>query len=165
MGHSEPPATPVLEIESRSPADTRALGLALGRLVQPGDVILLQGDLGAGKTTLTQGLAAGAGTTEVVNSPTFILMNEYHGRLPIYHADLYRLDSAEEVLALDLPGVSLDGALVVEWPERGDGLLPEDHLLVRLEHVTAEQRRLRVLPRGRRALALFDRLRAELSRG
>lgn len=165
MGRSEPPATPVLEIESRSPADTRALGLALGRLVQPGDVILLQGDLGAGKTTLTQGLAAGAGTTEVVNSPTFILMNEYHGRLPIYHADLYRLDSAEEVLALDLPGVSLDGALVVEWPERGDGLLPEDHLLVRLEHVTAEQRRLRVLPRGRRALALFDRLRAELSRG
>lgn len=140
-----------MTLRTASAEETRTAGEALGRLLRPGDVVLLQGDLGAGKTTFTQGLARGAGSDELVNSPTFILVNEYRGRLPIYHADLYRLNDPDEVAALDLAGISLDGALVVEWPERGDGLLPEDHVLVRIEHLAPEERLLRFIPRGSRA--------------
>ena len=156
-----------MQVESRDAAltlrtagaeETRAAGAALGGLLEEGDVVLLQGELGAGKTTFTQGLARGAGSDELVNSPTFILVNEYRGRIKIYHADLYRLEDPEDVLALDLPGATLDGALVVEWPERGDGLLPAEHLLVQLLHVSPEERDLRFEPHGRRAQALVREL-------
>jgi tRNA threonylcarbamoyladenosine biosynthesis protein TsaE len=136
---------------------TRRVGEVLGRLAEPGDVFLLHGDLGAGKTTFTQGFARGVGSAELVNSPTFVLVNEYRGRLPVYHADLYRLDDPDEVERLDLANASLDGALLVEWPERGDGLLPAEHLLVRIEHVGPEERLLALLPHGRR----YERLLRE----
>lgn len=141
---------------------TRRIGAALGRHAEAGDVVLLQGELGAGKTTFAQGFARGAGSEELVNSPTFVLVNEYRGRLPIYHADLYRLDDAGEVERLDLANASLDGALLVEWPERGDGLLPPEHLLVRIEHAGPEERVLSLVPRGRRHAALVAAVRAEL---
>ncbi len=163
MASEQPSAAPVLTLRTRDADETRAFGAVLGRLLRPGDVVLLQGDLGAGKTTLTQGIARGAGTDELVNSPTFILLNEYHARLTVYHADLYRLEEPEEVAALDLPGVSLDGALVVEWPERGQGLLPEDHLLVRLAHRAPEERELAVISRGPRAHELAAALAAALA--
>jgi tRNA threonylcarbamoyladenosine biosynthesis protein TsaE len=140
--------------------ETRAVGAALGALLRAGDVVLLQGELGAGKTTLTQGLARGAGSDELVNSPTFILVNEYRGRVKIYHADLYRLEDPDEVWALDLPGATLDGALVVEWPERGADALPAEHLLVRILHVSPEERDLRFEPHGRRAENLVRELAA-----
>lgn len=156
-------AAPALALRTRDAEETRAIGVALGRLLQPGDVVLLQGDLGAGKTTLTQGIARGAGAEEVVNSPTFILLNEYHARLTLYHADLYRLEEPEEVAALDLSGVSLDGALVVEWPERGEGLLPDDHLLVQLAHRGPEERELAFTAHGPRARELAAALVAALA--
>lgn len=159
--HSE--ATATLTLRGGSPEETRAIGAALGRLLEEGDVTLLQGDLGAGKTTFTQGVARGAGTDEVVNSPTFILVNEYRGRIKLYHADLYRLEDPDEVLALDLPGATLDGALLVEWPERGEGLLPEEHLLVAIEHLAPEERLLRFEARGRRSALLLEKLRAALA--
>lgn len=139
---------------TRSAEETRAAGAALGRLLVAGDVVLLKGDLGAGKTTFTQGIARGAGTDEVVNSPTFILMNEYRARVLIYHADLYRLEKPEEVDALDLSGQTIDGALVVEWPERGLDALPDEHLLIEFQHVSPDERDLRLNPRGARAEAL-----------
>lgn len=149
--------TPIT-VRSGSADATRRLGEGLGQLAEPGDVFLLQGDLGAGKTTFTQGFAVGAGTNELVNSPTFVLMNEYRGRLPVYHADLYRLDAPEEVAALDLANASLDGALLVEWPERGDGLLPAGHLLVQIEHAGIQDRVITLIPRGERAEALLHEL-------
>ncbi|MGD9891140.1 MAG: tRNA (adenosine(37)-N6)-threonylcarbamoyltransferase complex ATPase subunit type 1 TsaE [Dehalococcoidia bacterium] len=149
--------TPVT-VRSGSADATRRLGEGLGRLAEPGDVFLLQGDLGAGKTTFTQGFAVGAGTDELVNSPTFVLMNEYRGRLPVYHADLYRLDTPEEVAALDLANASLDGALLVEWPERGDGLLPTSHLLVQIELAGIQDRVITLVPRGERAEDLLQHL-------
>jgi tRNA threonylcarbamoyladenosine biosynthesis protein TsaE len=161
-GHAAARAASHFTLRTDSAEDTRAAGQALGALLAPGDVVLLRGELGAGKTTFTQGLAVGAGTDETVNSPTFILVNEYRGRLPIYHADLYRLDDPNEVLALDLPGSSLDGALVVEWPERGEGLLPPEHLLVTLAHLGPEARELRFEPHGRRATELARRLAEQL---
>ena len=147
-----------LTVRSGDADTTRRIGAALGRLAAAGDVLLLQGDLGAGKTTFTQGYVVGAGTDELVNSPTFVLVNEYRGRVPIYHADLYRLDDAEEVARLDLAKLSLDGVLLVEWPERGEGLLPEEHLLVRILHAGPEERELTFVPRGARALELVSAL-------
>lgn len=138
-------------LETDSPDATRQLGAALGRLAEPGDVLLLQGDLGAGKTTFTQGFAAGASSDEVVTSPTFVLLNEYRGRVHVYHADLYRLDDPDEVARLDLADLALDGVLLVEWPERAGDLLPVERLLVRLEHVGTDRRRITLEPYGERA--------------
>jgi tRNA threonylcarbamoyladenosine biosynthesis protein TsaE len=147
---SETAAQAPIRVRTREAEATRRVGEVLGRLAEPGDVFLLHGDLGAGKTTFTQGFARGAGSAELVNSPTFVLVNEYRGRLPVYHADLYRLDDPDEVERLDLANASLDGALLVEWPERGDGLLPAEHLLVRIEHAGPEERLLALVPHGRR---------------
>ena len=152
-----------LTVRTAGAEHTRAVGAALGRLLDEGDVVLLQGELGAGKTTFTQGVARGAGSDELVNSPTFILVNEYRGRIKLYHADLYRLDDPDAVLALDLPGATLDGALVVEWPERGEGALPPEHLLIRILHVSPEERELRLEPHGRRAQTLLRGLARSLS--
>lgn len=154
-----PPAGP-LTLRSGDVETTRRLAAVLGRAAEAGDVFLLQGDLGAGKTTFTQGFVAGLGSDELVNSPTFVLMNEYRGRLHVYHADLYRLDFPEEVARLDLANASLDGVLLVEWPERGDGLLPEEHLLVQIEHAGPDERLLTFVPYGSRAQSLLRALTA-----
>ena len=117
-----------------SAAETRKLGVALGRHAQPGSVIALVGPLGAGKTQLAKGVAEGLGVTSVVNSPTFILMNEHVGRLRLFHVDAYRLDDPEEALAaglLDERGA--EGVTVVEWADRLDGWLPLDRLDIELE--------------------------------
>lgn len=108
---------------------TRALGEALGAEAQPGTVIALIGPLGAGKTELAKGVAAGLGVSSVVNSPTFILMNEHVGRLRLFHVDAYRLDDPDEALAAGLlDDRQATGVTVVEWAERLDGLLPDDRL-------------------------------------
>lgn len=105
------------EIRSVSPEQTRALGVALAALLEPGDVVLLVGALGAGKTVLAKGIAVGLGVDEPVVSPTFTLAREYEGRLPLLHADLYRLDHGDEIA--DLGVEDFDGGIaVVEWGER-----------------------------------------------
>ena len=108
-----------LNIATDSPASTRALAAALGRVAAAGDRVNLRGDLGAGKTEFTKGFAVGLGVDSVVNSPSFTLMAEYRGRLPLFHLDLYRLEGPEDVLAAGL----LDerqaaGVTVIEWAER-----------------------------------------------
>jgi tRNA threonylcarbamoyladenosine biosynthesis protein TsaE len=116
-------------LTTHAPAETRALGAALGRAARPGTVLALIGGLGAGKTQLAKGVAEGLGVRSVVNSPTFVLMNEHQGRLRLFHIDAYRLDDPEEALAaglLDERGI--EGVTVVEWADRLDGWLPEDRL-------------------------------------
>lgn len=149
--HSAPLILRTADAES-----TQRLGAALGTLAQAGDVLLLRGDLGAGKTTFTQGFVRGAGSDELVNSPTFVLMNEYQGRVTVYHADLYRLDTPDEAAAMDLGNLSRDGVLVVEWPERGEDVLPREHLLVLLEHAGPTEREITLVPRGERAAAMLQ---------
>ena len=152
-----------LRLHTVSADETRLVGQMLGNLLRAGDAVLLSGDLGAGKTTLTQGVATGVGAPEPATSPTFVLVNQYHGRLPLYHADLYRLDDPAEVADLDLPGVSLDGALVVEWPERGADLLPASHLAIDLRHQpAADERELIVTARGERPERILQALAAAL---
>ncbi len=106
---------------THSGEETQSLGTRLGRLLGPGDIVLLFGDLGAGKTTLTQGMARGMGVNpdEYVRSPTFTLINEYRGNFPIYHIDLYRLDSLAEIENIGLEETLLGcGVSIVEWAEK-----------------------------------------------
>lgn len=146
--------SPPTVFTSRSARQTRSLGQRLGALLEPGDVVLLSGELGAGKTTFVQGIAQGIGFAGSVSSKSFVLLGEYRGCITLYHADLYRLEDPQQVLDLGLEEVCADGALVVEWPERAPGALPDEHLLVCFEVVSANRRRLRLEPRGQRAARL-----------
>jgi tRNA threonylcarbamoyladenosine biosynthesis protein TsaE len=150
-------------IVTGSVEETEALGARLGALLRAGDVVLLQGELGAGKTAFTRGIARGAGSPDLVNSPSFVIINEYEAPARLYHADLYRLTSPDEIAALDLPGYTRDGVLIVEWPERGPELLPAEHLLVRLEDIGGDRRRITFVPRGPRAHELAAALRTALA--
>lgn len=150
-----------LDFFSRSPEQTRRLGARLGAVLRPGDVICLQGDLGAGKTTFVQGVAKGWGSLDSVSSPTFIIVNEYRradGDL-LFHMDAYRLDSAPEAEELDLDSMLADGALLIEWPERIDGLVPAGHLWIQLEHVDEEEREMKFKAAGRRYDELLEVIR------
>lgn len=113
--------------------DTREIGRALGTILQPGDGIALTGELGAGKTTFVQGLARGIGYDGRVASPTFTLVREYRAeRMTLVHADVYRLDRIRDALDLGLTEMLEDGALVIEWGDAVESLLPPDHLVVEL---------------------------------
>ncbi len=127
-------------MQSRSPEDTRALARALADVVEQGDVILLAGALGAGKTEFTKGLAEGLGVKDTVVSPTFTLTREYHGRLPLLHVDVYRLESTKEFFDLGLDhDLDADEAVtVIEWGDAAEALVPKDHLVVRLSLVPDE---------------------------
>ncbi len=147
-------------LPSRSPAETRRIGARLGRLLEPGDVLLLQGELGSGKTMLTQGIGQGLAVEEPVKSSSYVLLNEYHGRLTLYHADLYRLEEPAQVAELALEEVAEPGVLAVEWPERAWEELPPEHLLVRIEEEGLRERRLTFVPRGERYEQLAQRMAA-----
>lgn len=151
-----------LTLTTASVARTRALGRRIGRLVRAGDVLLLHGPLGAGKTALAQGIGAGLRVETTVNSPTFVLMARHRGALPLYHADLYRLTSPEEVAELALDEQASDGVLLVEWPERGLEVLPEEHLLVVIEPSAErpQERRITLVAVGDRYRRVLDRLSA-----
>jgi len=140
------------EFFSRSPEQTRRVGMRLGTLLQPGDLICLQGDLGAGKTTLVQGIAQGWGSLDGVSSPTFVLINEY--RRPdnalLFHMDAYRIESGAEAAELDLDTMLADGALVVEWPERVGPALPSERLWLQLDYMAEEHRQIIFKACGRR---------------
>jgi tRNA threonylcarbamoyladenosine biosynthesis protein TsaE len=130
------PATADLRarVRSASAAETVALGERLGRVAAPGDLICLWGDLGAGKTQVAKGVARGLGITDTVNSPTFILMNEYLGRIPLFHVDLYRLADAADALAGGvIDDRQSDGVTVVEWPDRMGDVLPAGRLDVTID--------------------------------
>lgn len=149
------------ELFSRSPEQTRRVGMRLGGLLEGGDVICLQGELGAGKTTLVQGLAQGWGTLDPVSSPTFMLVNIY--RRPdntcLFHLDSYRIETIPEAEELDLEDMLSQGALVVEWPERLKPILPADCLWVQLTYQADEHRSLLFSAHGERYLQLLTDLR------
>lgn len=158
----------IIDVISHSPAQTMRIGQRLGALLQPGDLLLLYGSFGAGKTHLTKGIAAGLGVAEAdVTSPTFVLINEYaaaspaHGSFPIYHVDLYRLEGTES----DLDSIGLrecwegHGLCVIEWAERATEMLPEERLDVFLDYLSESKRTLRFEPHGQRALEIVAQLK------
>lgn len=139
------------ELVSASPQVTRQIGASLAKRARAGDVILLVGNLGAGKTCLVQGIAWGLGISEFAASPSFVLVRELHGRLPLYHVDLYRLDHLEEIADLGLDDYFYGGGVtVVEWAEKGRGVLPREHLLIQIDYLSDNERRFRLVPRGER---------------
>ncbi|MEK7281596.1 MAG: tRNA (adenosine(37)-N6)-threonylcarbamoyltransferase complex ATPase subunit type 1 TsaE [Chloroflexota bacterium] len=144
---------------SYSPEETQKIGKRLGGEAKAGDVFLLVGGLGSGKTCLVQGLAAGLGVEDVVSSPSFVLLKQYRGRLPLYHIDLYRVDRREEVEDLGLEDyLSGPGVMVVEWADRGWGVWPQDHLLIEMDYLAETQRRLNIKAHGSRYEVLLQNL-------
>jgi tRNA threonylcarbamoyladenosine biosynthesis protein TsaE len=140
-----------LEIISHSPEETQKIGVRIGELALPGDICLLTGGLGAGKTCLTQGIAWGLGIKEYAASPSFMVIRELYGRLPLYHIDFYRLDHLEEIAELGLDDYLYgNGVCVVEWAEKGLNLLPEEHLLIEIGYLSDTERSLKLKPSGKR---------------
>ena len=156
---------PTVVLSSHSAGETRRIGASLGRYAQPGDILLLCGDLGAGKTCLTQGIAKGLGIHEYVRSPTFVLVSIHQGRLPLYHIDIYRLDLVAEVLDLGLEEyLAGDGVSVIEWADKALEVFPQPFLLVTLDFEGENERVIRLEPRGERYERLVLQVQEELSK-
>ncbi len=155
---------PAIDIVTRAPDETRKVAAALADLLVPGDVVSLTGDLGAGKTTFVQGASRGLGVEEQVASPTFVLVREYRGDVPVYHLDVYRLERLQEVIDLGFEDL-LDpaGVIFVEWGDAIEALLPDQHLRVELRTEEDETRRLSFSGRGVRWAGRWERLEGVLS--
>ena len=121
---------------------TVALGRRLGALAAPGDIFLLSGELGTGKTCLVRGIAAGLGASDWAASPSFVIIRQYRGRLTLYHMDFYRLEHPQEIADLGIEDyLYADGVCAVEWADRAGDLLPEEHLLITLSYTDREGQR------------------------
>lgn len=155
------------EFISRSPEQTKRVGTRLGSHLKIGDVICLFGELGAGKTTFVQGLVQGWGSTDLVTSPTFVLINQYRrpDGMEIHHLDAYRLLNETEAEVLDLDGIIEQGILLVEWPERIQKVLPANRFWIEMYWIADEQRRMVFLPHGERNLTLASLLRQQIYQG
>ena len=150
-----------LTFNSHSPEQTQLLGSYLGKLARKADVFLLTGQLGTGKTCLVQGIAHGLNVKEYAFSPSFVILREYHGRLPLYHIDLYRLDSTSEIVGLGLEDYFYgNGVCVVEWAKKGLQIVPPDNLLISIRYVAASNtgRFIRLRPQGERYSELIAQL-------
>ncbi|WP_453992206.1 tRNA (adenosine(37)-N6)-threonylcarbamoyltransferase complex ATPase subunit type 1 TsaE [Bacillus nitroreducens] len=148
------------EFITTTPEETGNFSDRLAQKLQPGDVITLEGDLGAGKTTFTKGLAKGLGITRTVNSPTFTIIKEYKGRLPLYHMDVYRLEFSDEDLGFD-EYFEGEGVTVVEWAHLIEDRLPNERLTIKIEHQGDMERKITVIPIGERYQQLCEELFAE----
>jgi tRNA threonylcarbamoyladenosine biosynthesis protein TsaE len=150
-----------LEFFSNSAAQTRRVGMRLGEMLRTGDLICLTGDLGSGKTTLTQGIAAGWGSPDQVSSPTFVLVNVY--RKPngtrLYHLDAYRLGGPAEADDLDLDTLLATGPLVIEWADRIEPALPDEHLMIACQWVDDHRREMVFTAQGPRYQEILDTFR------
>jgi tRNA threonylcarbamoyladenosine biosynthesis protein TsaE len=151
-------------VTTHSPDETRRLGRFIGGLARGNDLYLLKGNLGTGKTHLVQGIAFGLGIKEYACSPSFMIAREYHGRLALYHLDLYRLDHIEEIADLGLDEYFRpDAVCAIEWADKGSAVLPQDNLTVELEHRPGDVREITFLPQGTRYDGLADAIKSALT--
>ncbi|MGP4082608.1 tRNA (adenosine(37)-N6)-threonylcarbamoyltransferase complex ATPase subunit type 1 TsaE [Pseudalkalibacillus sp. R45] len=149
-----------LQIKLTSPEETIQFGAQLAEYLKPGDVITLEGDLGAGKTTFTKGLAKGLHIKRVVKSPTFTIIREYKGRLPLYHMDVYRLEDSDEDLGFD-EYFEGEGVTVVEWAHLIEDFLPDDRLAITIRRLSDNERELTIEPTGERSNSVCEEFRNE----
>jgi tRNA threonylcarbamoyladenosine biosynthesis protein TsaE len=154
-----------MELRAETADDTRAAGEAFAALLRPRDAVILTGELGAGKTTLVQGIARGLGVTSRVVSPTFTLVREYHGRLEVAHVDVYRLERIQDVMDLGLEELGGgEAVLLVEWGDAVEEVLPADHVTVELTGgADDEARRLAFTPGGPTWVERWERLQEALA--
>jgi tRNA threonylcarbamoyladenosine biosynthesis protein TsaE len=151
----------MLVFHTETSDETQDIGKAIGRLLKPGDLISLVGEMGAGKTTLVQGIAQGLESTEHVTSPTFTLINEYPGRIPLYHFDVYRLQSSEDMEDLGYEEYFQGtGATLIEWADRIESLLPDERLDIYLEWEN-EGRKMTLVPHGIRYQEMLTELKKD----
>ena len=154
-----------LVLRSHSARETARIGSALGQYAEAGDVFLLSGELGAGKTCLTQGIAKGMGVDEYVRSPTFVLVSVHQGRLPLYHIDIYRLDEVAEVVDLGLEEyLAGDGVSVIEWASKALEVFPQPYMLVTLTYEGENERLIQLEAMGERCESLLSQVEKRLSR-
>jgi tRNA threonylcarbamoyladenosine biosynthesis protein TsaE len=153
-----------IEVISRSPNQTRRVGMRLGELLQPGDVICLEGNLGAGKTTLVQGIASGWGSYDSVTSPSYVLVNVYRrlDQEQLFHLDAYRLAGSQEAIDLDLDAMISQGPMLVEWADKIKDALPEDYLWFRMRLISDEQRDFIVHAKGDRHKQILESFREDI---
>ena len=154
-----------IELRAETADDTRSVGEAFAELLRPRDAVILTGELGAGKTTLVQGIARGLGVTDRVVSPTFTLVREYHGRLEVAHVDVYRLERIQDVMDLGLEELG-DGeaVLLVEWGDAVEEVLPADHVTIELTGAEDDDaRRLVFTPGGRTWVERWEHLEQAMS--
>jgi tRNA threonylcarbamoyladenosine biosynthesis protein TsaE len=147
----------VYTIKTESAEETMAFAEKLGKALKKGDVLTLAGDLGAGKTTFTKGLAKGLDITRTVNSPTFTIIKEYSGRLPLYHMDVYRLEDSDEDLGFE-EYFSGEGVSVVEWAVFIEEYLPDERLEIVVSHKGDSQREIQLTPLGERYIELIKEI-------
>ncbi|MCL0071783.1 tRNA (adenosine(37)-N6)-threonylcarbamoyltransferase complex ATPase subunit type 1 TsaE [Peptococcaceae bacterium] len=149
----------MFEIESLSAKRTQSIGKLLGEKLKPKDIICLYGDLGAGKTCLSKGIAAGLGVSENITSPTFTIIKEYKGRYPVYHIDVYRLSSSADMLDLGYEEYfDGDGVVIIEWADIIEDILPEERLDIQLSkkdkvHI------IKFIPRGNRYVIIAEEMK------
>jgi len=137
--------SPTAEFTTRSADETERVGERLGRRLVPGEVVALSGELGAGKTCFIRGLARGLGVTQGVSSPTFVIVNQYTGRMPVFHIDAYRTESLTELLDIGFDEyVSGDSVTVIEWSDKLEPLLPSGAIRVRISGLGDEPRTIRI---------------------
>ncbi len=154
----------MLQLKSKSPQETYRTGHEIGQMLNEGSLILLSGELGAGKTCLAQGIARGAGYNGYVASPSFVLVREYSGRCNIYHIDFYRLEDIAEIAELGMDDyIYGDGVCIIEWAEKAAGYMPEENLAIILEHIPGEDesRFVRFAATGERYENLLEELRGK----
>ncbi len=154
----------IVTLTTLCPEQTQDIGRLLGSNARAGDVFLLTGELGAGKTCLAQGILWGLEGDEYARSPTFVLICEYYARLTLYHMDLYRLDSIEEIIDLGIDDYILgDGVCVVEWAEKGLDAFPGERMRVRIEDTGGETRALTFTAESPRYSEMLNALRAQFA--
>ncbi len=155
----------IIELNSSNEQDTIRIAAEIGSLLRAGDLLVINGELGAGKTYFAKGIAKGLDIDDMVNSPTYTLINEYQGRLPFYHWDVYRLSDPEEIFELGSDEYFYGrGVTLIEWGERIAELLPEEYLQIDIERlqddISGEQRLLRITAKGSRYESLLKELSA-----
>ena len=143
--------------QTLSADETVELGKRIGKNLIPGDVILLTGDLSAGKTTITKGIGASLGVKRVINSPTFTIVKEYNGSCPLYHLDLYRLDGLNNDFDLE-EYIEGDGVCVIEWPFQVSEILPKEYLEIKLERIDEFSRSIEIKNHGDRYIRVVEAL-------
>ncbi len=160
---TDPTSDHVWNVTTGSAEETRNLGETLGHALRGGETLLLIGQLGAGKTTFTQGLAIGLDVDAYTKSPSFVLLHEHHGRVPLYHLDLFRIETVEEAWDLGLDEyLSAQGVMAVEWGDRARGAFPDDVITIEIEAMGEDRRAFRITAGGRVSAEALDRAKTGL---
>jgi len=151
-----------MKIQIKNLDEAQNFGIELGQLLKPGDIVCLNGELGAGKTTLTQSIGKGLGVEEYITSPTFTLINEYKGRVPVYHFDVYRLENVEELYDLGFDEYFYgNGISIIEWAERIKKMIPQENIVIDIENGNNQKERIfHIDGYGKRYKEIIEELRS-----